>query len=70
MVRKESQALEKQMDQEMLLLVEQARARCKKVLNDQKEKVAALAEALLNKETINSDEIKALLGERPFQQQK
>ena len=54
------------MDLEMLVLVEEARARCKKVLNDQKEKVAALAEALLNKETINSDEIKALLGERPF----
>jgi ATP-dependent Zn protease len=64
-VRRESQFLAKKMDQEMMAIVEEAKQRCKDILTEKKGIIEQLAEALLQKETINSEDIRSIMGERP-----
>jgi AFG3 family protein len=53
-------------DEEARDLVERAYARTKELLDAHKDKLAALAERLLERETVNQDDIVDVLGERPF----
>lgn len=64
-VRRESQFLARKMDQEMMAIVEEARQRCRDILSEKRGVIEQLAEALLQKETINSEDIRSIMGERP-----
>lgn len=52
------------MDEEMMDLIEEGKKRATEVLNRNKEVLKQLAELLLEKETINSEDIIKTLGER------
>lgn len=54
----------KKMDEEMMDLIEEGKKRATEVLNRNKEVLKQLAELLLEKETINSEDIIKTLGER------
>ncbi|XP_016047373.2 paraplegin isoform X3 [Erinaceus europaeus] len=60
-----SQGLQQMMDHEARLLVAQAYRHTEKVLQDNLDKLQALANALLEKEVINYDDIEALIGPPP-----
>ena len=49
----------------MMILVQEGQKRCIQILAKNKEALAQLAETLLQKETINGEDIKRILGERP-----
>jgi AFG3 family protein len=51
-------------DQEVSLLVEEQYQRAKKILNENKEKHATLAELLLEKEVIFSEDLEKIFGKR------
>jgi len=53
-------------DEEVRQIVKNAFDKTYDLLVEQKEKVQALAERLLEIETVSHDEIKKILGERPF----
>jgi AFG3 family protein len=55
-----------QMDEEARLMVETAYQRTLALMEERKDEVAKLAELLLEKETINHDDIVDLIGHRPF----
>jgi len=54
------------MDEEAKKLVDEAYSRTLKLLQDKKSQVEAIAELLLQKETINHDDIVGTIGSRPF----
>ncbi|KAM5210591.1 mitochondrial inner membrane m-AAA protease component paraplegin isoform 1-T1 [Hipposideros larvatus] len=60
-----SQGLQQMMDHEARLLVAKAYRHTEKVLQDNLDKLHALANALLEKEVINYDDIEALIGPPP-----
>ncbi|KAF6079531.1 SPG7 matrix AAA peptidase subunit, paraplegin [Phyllostomus discolor] len=60
-----SQGLQEMMDHEAQLLVAKAYRHTEKVLQDNLDKLQALANALLEKEVINYDDIEALIGPPP-----
>ncbi|KAH0619702.1 hypothetical protein JD844_000634 [Phrynosoma platyrhinos] len=60
-----SHGLQQIMDHEAKMLVAQAYRRTEKLLLDNRDKLKALADALLEKEVINYDDIEALLGPPP-----
>lgn len=65
-VRQYSEATAEAIDEECKLLVDDMYLRTKALLEDKKEAVVAIAERLLEVETINHDEIVRLIGARPF----
>lgn len=61
-----SQGLQEMMDREAKLLVAQAYRHTEKLLLDNRGKLIALANALLEREVINYDDIEALIGAPPY----
>ncbi|KAK7175705.1 hypothetical protein R3I93_000082 [Phoxinus phoxinus] len=61
-----SQGLQQQMDHEAKLLIAQAYRRTEKLLLDNRDKLILLANALLEREVVNYEDIEALLGPSPF----
>jgi len=55
-----------EIDQEVKSLVESCYAQTKALLESKRELISALAEKLLEKESINLPEIMKVLGDRPF----
>ena len=49
----------------MMILVQEGQKRCIQILAKNNEALTQLAETLLQKETINGEDIKRILGERP-----
>ena len=62
-----SESTAEAIDQEAKKLVDEMYMRTKNLLEEKKDAVEALAERLLEVETINHDEIVALIGHRPFE---
>uniref|UniRef100_A0A671TTF6 Mitochondrial inner membrane m-AAA protease component paraplegin n=1 Tax=Sparus aurata TaxID=8175 RepID=A0A671TTF6_SPAAU len=60
-----SQGLQQQMDHEAKLLIARAYRHTEKLLLDNKDKLTLLANALLEREVVNYDDIEALLGPPP-----
>uniref|UniRef100_A0ABI7VRB7 SPG7 matrix AAA peptidase subunit, paraplegin n=1 Tax=Felis catus TaxID=9685 RepID=A0ABI7VRB7_FELCA len=60
-----SQGLQQMMDHEAKVLVAKAHRHTEKVLRDNQDKLQALANALLEKEVINYEDIEALIGPPP-----
>ena len=54
-------------DEEVTRVVKKCTKMTRKIVQKQQEKIKALAEAVLKKEFLNHQEIKAILGERPFE---
>mmetsp|Transcript_32918 Transcript_32918/g.45914 ORF Transcript_32918/g.45914 Transcript_32918/m.45914 type:complete len:880 (-) Transcript_32918:222-2861(-) len=61
-----SEATAQMIDEEVRGMIDQAYERTVKVLSDHKDQCEALAQTLLEKETINHDVIVDVLGKRPF----
>ncbi len=61
-----SDATAQLMDEEARKIVEDAYTRTVTLIREKREQVKSIAELLLEKETINHDDIVALLGDRPF----
>merc|ERR1711988_678664 len=61
-----SDATAQAMDEEAKILVDEAYTRTLALLREKKDQVTAVAEMLLEKETINHDDIVAAIGKRPF----
>lgn len=57
-----SQALDKLIDLEIRKLVASAYARAEQILTENRDKLEAIAEALLQKETLNYDQVVELIG--------
>lgn len=53
------------MDKEMLSLVNEGTERANKIITEKREIVEQLAKELLEKETLNNDDILRIMGERP-----
>ncbi|KAM8876844.1 mitochondrial inner membrane m-AAA protease component paraplegin [Synchiropus picturatus] len=60
-----SQGLQQQMDHEAQMLIARAYRHTEKLLQDNKDKLSLLANALLEREVVNYDDIEALLGPPP-----
>ncbi|XP_063169187.1 paraplegin isoform X2 [Candoia aspera] len=60
-----SQGLQQMMDHEAKMLIAQAYRHTEKLLMDNRDKLRMLADALLEKEVVNYDDIEALLGPPP-----
>ncbi|KAM9816853.1 mitochondrial inner membrane m-AAA protease component paraplegin [Neosynchiropus ocellatus] len=60
-----SQGLQQQMDHEAQMLIARAYRHTEKLLQDNKDKLSVLANALLEREVVNYDDIEALLGPPP-----
>ncbi|CAL8350813.1 unnamed protein product [Merluccius merluccius] len=60
-----SQGLQQQMDHEAKLLIARAYRHTEKLLLDNRDKLTALANALLDREVVNYEDIEALLGTPP-----
>ena len=54
----------------MHLLIEESYKRAKQILTDNYEKVEALAKILLEREVIFTEDVRNILGERPFETEK
>uniref|UniRef100_A0A3Q2E8N3 SPG7 matrix AAA peptidase subunit, paraplegin n=1 Tax=Cyprinodon variegatus TaxID=28743 RepID=A0A3Q2E8N3_CYPVA len=61
-----SQGLQQQMDHEAKMLIARAYRHTEKLLLDNRDKLILLANALLDREVVNYDDIEALLGPPPF----
>uniref|UniRef100_A0A3B3WXZ7 AAA+ ATPase domain-containing protein n=1 Tax=Poecilia mexicana TaxID=48701 RepID=A0A3B3WXZ7_9TELE len=61
-----SQGLQQQMDHEAKMLIARAYRHTEKLLLDNRDKLTLLANALLEREVVNYDDIEALLGPPPF----
>ncbi|MEQ2252814.1 Paraplegin [Ilyodon furcidens] len=61
-----SQGLQQQMDHEAKMLIARAYRHTEKLLLDNRDKLILLANALLEREVVNYDDIEALLGPPPF----
>ena len=60
----------KLIDNEVRLLVDHAYERTKQLLNDKKEQVEKLANALLEREVLFQSDVEALIGKRPYEEKK
>ena len=56
-------------DEEAKLIIQEAYQRTRGLLEEKKEALIAVAELLLDKETINQDDVIAAIGDRPFEMQ-
>ena len=54
-------------DEEVRKLVDIQYERCRQIITEKKDLVIKLAEALLEKEVVNADDLVEILGPRPFQ---
>ncbi|XP_037545763.1 paraplegin isoform X2 [Nematolebias whitei] len=61
-----SQGLQQQMDHEAMMLIARAYRQTEKLLLDNRDKLALLANTLLEHEVVNYDDIEALLGPSPY----
>jgi cell division protease FtsH len=53
-------------DEEVKRIIEEVRARARELLLEQREKLEQMAQSLLEKEVLGSQELLAILGPRPF----
>lgn len=65
-----SEETSKMIDQEVRKLIEVSYERTKKLLEEKKEQVIKLAEALLDKEVLFQSDVEALIGKRPYEEKK
>jgi AFG3 family protein len=65
-----SEETSKLIDEEVRTLIETSYQRTKKLLQDKKEQVVKLAEALLDKEVLFQSDVEALIGKRPYEEKK
>jgi AFG3 family protein len=65
-----SEETSKIIDQEVRKLIDDAYERTKALLNEKKEQVRTLAEALLDREVLFQSDVEALIGKRPFEEKK
>ena len=61
-----SEEINERIDDEKLRLVKECEERTRALVLEKMDKIKALAELLLEKESISFQEIKAILGEKPF----
>ncbi len=57
-------------DGEVKAIIEDVRERAHRLLNDNRDKLEALAQTLLDREVINERDLKEILGERPYQRRR
>ncbi len=62
-----SEETSKIIDQEVRLLIDSSYQRTKAMLNDKRDKLEALAQALLEKEILFQQDLEALIGKRPYE---
>lgn len=65
-----SEETSKLIDEEVRKLIDVSYERTKKLLEDKKEQVIKLAEALLDKEVLFQSDVEALIGKRPYEEKK
>lgn len=65
-----SEETSKLIDEEVRTLIETSYQRTKRLLQDKKEQVIKLAEALLEKEVLFQSDVEALIGKRPYEEKK
>ena len=65
-----SEETSKLIDEEVRKLIDTSYERTKKLLEDKKEQVIKLAEALLDKEVLFQSDVEALIGKRPYEEKK
>ncbi len=65
-----SEETSKMIDEEVRKLIEVSYERTKKLLEEKKEQVIKLAEALLDKEVLFQSDVELLIGKRPFEEKK
>jgi cell division protease FtsH len=63
-----SEETAREIDEEVRKLIAEAYKRTKKLLNDKKQQLTALAEALLQKEVLFQNDLESIVGPRPFEQ--
>ena len=66
MTKPYSEKTAQEIDERVHLLIEQAYKRAKQILTDNYEKVETLAKLLLEREVIFTEDVRNILGERPF----
>src|SRR4029078_3611371 len=65
-----SEETSKLIDEEVRKLIDESYERTKKLLNEKKQQVATLAEALLAKEVLFQSDVETLIGKRPYEEKK
>ncbi|HEY4150345.1 MAG TPA: ATP-dependent zinc metalloprotease FtsH [Chitinophagaceae bacterium] len=65
-----SEETSKMIDQEVRKLIDEAYERTKKLLQEKKEQVQKLAEALLEREVLFQSDVETLIGKRPYEEKK
>ncbi len=65
-----SEETSKLIDQEVRKLIDEAFVRTKQLLNEKKDKVIILAEALLEKEVLFQSDVELLIGKRPYEEKR
>ncbi len=65
-----SEETSKLIDEEVRKLIEISYERTKQLLQDKREQVRKLAEALLDKEVLFQSDVEALIGKRPYEEKK
>ena len=65
-----SEETAKMIDEEVRKLIDGAYIHTKKLLNEKKDKVEKLAEALLDKEVLFQSDVERLIGKRPYEEKK
>ena len=65
-----SEETSRMIDEEVRKLIEVAYVKTKRLLNDKKQQVEKLAEALLEKEVLFQSDVEALIGRRPYEDKK
>jgi len=70
MTKPYSEKTAQEIDERVHLLIEDSYKRAKQILTDNYEKVEALAKILLEREVIFTEDVRNILGERPFEKEK
>ncbi len=70
MTKPYSEKTAQEIDERVHLLIEESYKRAKQILTDNYEKVEALAKILLEREVIFTEDVRNILGERPFETEK
>ena len=70
MTKPYSEKTAQEIDERVHLLIEESYKRAKQILTDNYEKVEALAKILLEREVIFTEDVRNILGERPFEKEK
>lgn len=65
-----SEETSKLIDEEVRKLIDESYERTKRLLNEKKQQVATLAEALLEKEVLFQSDVETLIGKRPYEEKK